>query len=116
MLKVKYTCPFTGKQFNATEDKHGNVYFTHPLTHETCQMQYDVNTGKLSIDKTCFDEIEICTQRQACEILGLTRQRVNKIAHDNVIPSFEINGALVFIMRDVISYKKSRRVGKPAKE
>ena len=116
MKEVFLTCPFTGLSFKATEYADGKLVFVHPLTHETIHMNYNSSIKKYNIDRKAFNPIEICTQTQAMEILGLSRQRVNKIAQDGVLPTFNIGGTNVFLMSDVVAYKEKRKPGRPEKE
>ena len=115
MKEIILTCPFTGLPFKATEYVDGKLVFIHPLTHEAIHMNYNSSIKKYNIERKAFTPIEICTQAQAMEILGLSRQRVNKIAQDDVIPTYSINGSNVFLMSDVLSYKETRRPGRPEK-
>lgn len=116
MKEIILTCPFTGLSFKATEYADGKVVFVHPLTHETIHMNYNSSIKKYNIDRAAFKPIEICTQAQAMEILGLSRQRVNKIIHDDILPSYCINGSNVFLMSDIVKYKETRKPGRPEKE
>lgn len=116
MKEIILTCPFTGIEFKATEYADGKIVFVHPLTRETIHMNYNASIKKYNIDRSAFKQIETCTQTQAMEILEVSRQRVNKIAQDEIIPTFIVNGSKVFLMRDVLEYKETRKVGRPEKE
>lgn len=116
MKEIILTCPFTGVEFKATEYADGKIVFVHPLTLETIHMNYNASIKKYNIPRIAFRQIETCTQTQAMEILGISRQRINKIANDEIIPIFFINGSKVFLMHDVLEYKKTRKVGRPEKE
>ena len=52
----------------------------------------------------------------AKDILQVSKQRINQIAKDNIIPVYEISGVQFFKKCDVDAYAKSRKVGRPAKK
>lgn len=116
MKEIMLTCPFTGVPFKATEYADGRIIFVHPLTHEIFHMNYNASIKKYNVEKRAFKPIEICTQAQAMDILEVSRQRINKIAHDGTIPTYTVNGIAVFLMSDVIKYKEKRKPGRPEKE
>ena len=51
----------------------------------------------------------------AKDILQVSKQRINQIAKDDVIPVYEIAGLQFFKKSDVENYKNTRKVGRPAK-
>lgn len=52
----------------------------------------------------------------AQNILKVSKQRINQIAKDSIIPVYEISGIKFFKKCDIESYAKTRKVGRPAKK
>ncbi len=62
------------------------------------------------------DKIEYIYIYDAKDILQVSKQRINQIAKDNIIPVYEISGIQFFRKSDIDQYAKSRKVGRPAKK
>lgn len=68
------------------------------------------------MSKITKDKIEYVYIYDAQNILGVSKQRINQIAKDEVIPIYEISGVKFFKKTDIETYKKTRKVGRPAKK
>ncbi len=116
MKKITLTCPFTGVEFDCLEDADGNIIARHALTGKEISMNYNYSIKRYNIKREFFAHVETVTFSQACEILDVSRQRISKIAATGVIQPHTVNGVQVFTLTDVLDYKKTRKVGAPAKE
>lgn len=110
----RLTDPFTGERFVATFDSDNTMTATNPLTGQSYTFNIKGNT--ICIPLEYFEYIETVTFTDAAKMLDISRQRINKIAKDGIIPMYRLNGRRVFKLSDVIRYKRTRKVGKPAKE
>lgn len=115
MQEIILTCPFTGVEFTALTDVCGNLYFNHPLTGEACRVNYNVSIKKYNLPKEYLKRVETVTFSEAAEILEVTRQRIYAIAQANTIKPRTVNGQTVFLLDEVLDYKRSRKVGAPRK-
>ena len=52
----------------------------------------------------------------AQDILKVSKQRINQIVKDNIIPVYEISGIKFFKKCDIDTYANTRKVGRPAKK
>ena len=52
----------------------------------------------------------------AQDILQVSKQRINQIAKDSIIPVYEISGIKFFKKCDIDTYAKTRKVGRPEKK
>lgn len=116
MKKITLTCPFTGCEFTALQDSDGNLYYQHAITGKTLKLNYNYVTGCYSMSAIFFKHVETVTFSEAAEILGVTRQRANAIALNNVIRPVLVAGKQCFMKDDVLAYAKTRKVGAPKKE
>lgn len=114
MIKVTLTCPFTGCEFEAEQPDFNTLLFTHPLTNESFELNISP-MDSLTIPAELFDHIETVSLSEAAKILNVSRQRVSAIASKNVIPSKIVNNQTVFLLSDVIEYKRNRKPGAPRK-
>lgn len=115
MKEITLTCPFTGCEFTALEDLDKNIYFKHPLTGEDLRINYNRSIKKYNMPRKFFKHVETVDLAQAAEILDVTKQRISTIAMNNVIKPKNVNGKTVFLLSDVLEYKKNRKVGAPKK-
>lgn len=115
------TCPFTGVEFELkTIDEKMLVPSSkatthHPLLHVPVDV-YINKRWEVCVPLKYFDHIETVTPIQASEILGVSRQRITQIMHDNVIDSHMVNGSVVLKLSDVLDYKENRKPGRPENE
>ena len=116
MRKTTLTCPFTGLCFDAIETADKDVIFTNPLSGEQMKLTYNNSCKRYMIDAETFKKIDMLDCGEAADILGITRQRVSKIAADGIIPNVRIANKLFFKRSDVLHYKETRKVGAPRKE
>ena len=116
MQEIILTCPFTGVEFTALTDVTGNLYFNHPLTGKVCRVNYNCSIKKYNLPKEMLKHIETVTLTQTAEILEVSRQRVNTIAQTGIIKPKTVNGQTVFILDEVLDYKRNRKVGAPRKD
>lgn len=116
MKEKLFTCPFTGAEFKALEYADGRIVTRHALTGEEIRMNWNCSINKYNIQGKAFRHIETVTFSQAAEILDVSRQRISKIASDNVIQPHMVNGTPVFVLDDVLKYKQDRKIGAPRKE
>ena len=114
MNKVTLTCPFTGCEFEAEETHYGNYKITHPLTGENFLVGINIY-DTIELNSDLFKHIDTVTLSEAAKILNVSRQRVSAIASKNVIPSKIVNNQTVFLLSDVIEYKRNRKPGAPRK-
>lgn len=115
MNKIILTCPFTGIEFDAGQFNDGKLICVNPLTNQVFEFDYDVRKRTFTINAELFNRVRTCTQAQAMEILGITRQRVNAIVKNQTIPVHRVNDKDVFLLSDVLEYKQARKVGKPVR-
>lgn len=113
MQELILTCPFTGVEFTAIQTADGDLLVIHPLTKEQIKITATVPTMVYSINAETFKHLDTVTPAELVEILGVSRQRVSQIVQDEVIPVHHVNGSPVFLMSDVLEYKKNRKVGAP---
>lgn len=116
MKEILFTCPFTGCAFSGLVDADENLYVVHPLTGETLRINYNANIKKYNLDKKVLKWIATVTLAETADILGVSRQRASAIAQSGVITPKTVNGQTVFILDDVLEYKRARKVGAPRKE
>lgn len=116
MQEILLTCPFTGVEFTALKDVDNNLYFNHPLTGQALRVNYNCSIKKYNVPKEMMKHIETVSLSEAAEILDVSRQRVSTIAQTEVIKPKTVNGQTVFLLHDVLEYKKNRKVGAPRKE
>lgn len=109
------TCPFTGIEFTATELADGKLVFTHPLTGEQLQMNWNSSINRYKVPKGYFRHIETMTREQVQKALEVSHQRVTQIIANETIPVHIINGTPMFLAEDVYDYKDNRKVGAPRK-
>lgn len=103
----KMTDPFTGVEFTATFHNDNSVSMSNPLTGAS--YNFKIYGNSITIPLSLFDRIAIYTPQEAAKILGVSRQRISKMAIDEVIPSYTIAGTRVFKAADVIRYKHERQ-------
>lgn len=115
MKEVKMTCPFTGVEFNALQYADGRIIVKHPLTDELLTVNWNCSIKKFNVPKEFFEHIPTVTQKEASEILDVTMARISQIADAQIIPTHNVNGKVVFLLDDVLEYKKTRKVGAPKK-
>ena len=113
MQELKLTCPFTGVEFTALKSADGDLLVIHPLTGEQIKITATVPARVYSMDAETFKRIDTVTPAELVGILGVSRQRVSQIVQDEVIPVHHVNGSPVFLLPDVLEYKKNRKVGAP---
>lgn len=116
MKEKTLTCPFTGVEFKALECADGRVIVRHAITGEEIIMNWNGTIQRYNIAKSAFKHIETVSMIEAAEILDVSRQRISKIAADGTIQAHDVNGSTVFVLSDVLEYKKNRKVGAPFKE
>lgn len=116
MKHVKLTCPFTGGQFEALEFADGKLAVKHAITGETFYMNWNRSIKRYNVSKRVFELIETVTFAQAAKILDVSRQRITQIARDQIVMPHDVNGTSVFILSELLEYKKNRKVGAPFKE
>lgn len=110
------TCPFTGAEFTALEYADGKIVFHHAITGEEIHMNWNSSCCRYNLTRDVFKHIKTVTMGEAADILGVSRQRVSKIAKDGIIKAHDVNGTMVFVLSDVLTYKNNRKVGAPCKE
>lgn len=116
MRKITLTCPFTGVEFDALETSDGDVIARHAITGEEIRMNYNYAIRRYNVRREHFAHIDTVTQTEAAYILGISRQRISRIAATGVIQPHTVNGSIVFTKSEVVEYAKTRKVGAPAKE
>lgn len=109
----KLTSPFTGDKFIGTFDGN-HLHVTNPLTGAS--YDFKIHGNAITIPLELFNYIETVNYSEAAQILEVSQQRISKIAKDNVIPTYKVNGKKCFKLSDIIKYKNLRKVGKPSKE
>lgn len=110
----KLTSPFTGNKFVGTFDGENHLHVTNPLTGAS--YDFKIHGNAITIPLELFNYIETVSFKEAEKILEVSQQRISKIAKDNVIPTYKVNGKKCFKLSDIIRYKNLRKVGKPTKE
>lgn len=113
MKELKLTCPFTGVEFTAIQTADGDLLVIHPLTKEQIKINYNHTAMTYSMNADTFKHIDTVTPAELIGILGVSRQRVSQIVQDEVIHVHHANGSPVFLLSDVLEYKKNRKVGAP---
>lgn len=113
MQEKKFTCPFTGVEFTALEYMDGHIIARHALTGEEIHMNWNCTINRYNIPRNAFKHIETVSMVEAAEILDVSRQRISKIAADGVIQAHEVAGSTVFILSEVLEYKRNRKTGAP---
>ena len=113
MKEITLTCPFTGLEFTALESLDGRLVVKHPLTGEDMAIKWNCSIKKYNVPKTYFKHIETCTPEKAAEILEVSRQRIAQIIKAQIIPVHYVAGKALFLMDDVLSYKETRKPGRP---
>lgn len=116
MKEIILTCPFTGVEFKAIEYLDGKIVCRHAITGEEIHMNWNSSINRYNIVKGAFKHINTVTMSEAAEILGVSRQRISKIAAEQTIMPHTIAGNTVFILDDILGYKEKRKVGAPCKE
>ena len=116
MKEITMTCPFTGVEFSALEFADGKIVFYHAITGEEIHMNWNSTVQRYYIPRNAFSHIETVSMGEAAEILDVSRQRISKIAADGIIQPHDVNGSTVFMLSDVLEYRKTRKVGAPCKE
>ena len=116
MIGKKFTCPFTGAEFDALESTDGNIIVQNPISGQTMRLTYDVESDRYLIDRKYFDYLETVNSTEAAELLDVSRSRISKIILDGIIPHFLVNGKVMFLKSDIMNYRETRTVGRPAKE
>ena len=107
------TCPFTGVEFTALKSADGDLLVIHPLTGEQIKIDYYSSANRYAMPSEAFDNIPIATPYDLIDMLQVTRQRVTQIVQNEVIPVHYVNNQPVFLLSDVLEYKKNRKVGAP---
>ncbi len=115
MKKITLTCPFTGLPFTALESVDGDLIVHNPITHEDMRIGCNRPSKRYLVDTRFFKPVEIVSQKDAPEILGVSRARVNAIIKENVIPHFTANGRIMFAKSDLDAYMENRSTGRPKK-
>lgn len=113
MQELILTCPFTGVEFTAIQTADGDLLVIHPLTGEQIKIDYNHTAMTYSMNAKTFKHIDTVTPAELIGILGVSRQRISQIVQDEVIPVHHVNGSPVFLLPDVLEYKKNRKVGAP---
>ena len=107
------TCPFTGVEFTALKSVDGDLLVIHPLTGEQIKIDYDKSTNRYIMPAEAFAHIPTASPYDLIDMLQVTRQRVTQIVQNEVIPVHHVNNLPVFLVSDVLEYKKNRKVGAP---
>lgn len=115
MKEIKLSCPFTGVEFTALEYADGRIVVKHPLTDELLTVNWNCSIKRYNMPKEFFEHIPTVTPKEASEILDVSKARISQIIETQTIPTHEICGKTVFILSDVLEYKKNRKVGAPKK-
>ena len=113
MQELKLTCPFTGVEFTAIKSADGDLLVIHPLTSEQIKIDCCSSANRYSMPADTFAHIETATPYDLIDLLQVTRQRVTQIVQNEVIPVHHVNNLPVFLLSDVLEYKKNRKVGAP---
>lgn len=113
MREITLTCPFTGVEFKALEYADGKIIIHHAITGEEIHMNWNYSCKRYNIPKRAFKHIETVTMQEAARILDVSRQRISKIAGDGIITPHFVNGNTIFVLDDVLEYKRTRKVGAP---
>lgn len=113
MQELILTCPFTGVEFTALKSTDGDLLVIHPLTGKQIKIDYDSSTNRYSMPAETFAHIPIAAPYDLIDMLQVTRQRVTQIVQNEVIPVHHVNNLPVFLLSDVLEYKKNRKVGAP---
>lgn len=112
MKEITLTCPFTGLEFTAMECADGKLIVKHALTGEDIPINWNCSINRYNLQKSAFKHIETCTPAQAMEILDVTRQRIDQIIKNEIIPVHIINGNPLFVLSEVMEYKDTRKPGR----
>lgn len=115
MKRITLTCPFTGLEFEATEFADGTILFYHPITGEETRMTWNSSCSRYMLPKSAFKHVEMLTSAETCELLELSKQRVNTLCLEGTLDSRLINGTRYVTRESAILYKKTRRAGRPKK-
>ena len=115
MKTILLTCPFTGVEFEAMQDENGNLHVINPLTGNIFYVLTANSCNDFIIDKRLFTHVETVTISETSDILGVSRQRVGAIAANKTIPPHTVKGQTVFLLSDVLEYKKNKKPGAPRK-
>ena len=113
MKELILTCPFTGVEFNATESTDGDLFVMHPLTGEQIKISFNNSIKRYNIPSKAFRHIATVTPAELIEILDVSRQRVSQIVQNETIPVHHVNDSPVFLLSDVLEYKRTRKAGAP---
>lgn len=113
MQELILTCPFTGVEFTALKSADGDLLVIHPLTGEQIKIDYYSSANRYAMPAEVFENIPIATPYDLIDMLQVTRQRVTQIVQNEVIPVHYVNNQPVFLLSDVLEYKKNRKVGAP---
>lgn len=70
----------------------------------------------ITIDAETGEDIELVYIYDAKEILGVSKQRISQIVKDGVLQVYNVYGLPFFKKADVLAYRETRRVGKPARQ
>lgn len=120
MEKKILTCPLTGIEFEIMVMDGDLVPFAkavtaHPLEHYPIEI-YMNERFELCIPYKYFNHIMCVTRKEAGEILEVTPQRITQLITDEVIPVHYVIGEPMMKLCDVLAYKNTRKIGRPAKE
>ena len=113
MQELILTCPFTGVEFTALKSADGDLLVIHPLTGEQIKIDYYSSANRYAMPAEAFENIPIATPYDLIDMLQVTRQRVTQIVQNEVIPVHYVNNQPIFLLSDVLEYKKNRKVGAP---
>lgn len=114
MQNVKFTCPLTGAEFNATAEDDGSLSVTNPITGNI--ENYRIQNNKICIPIGAFDHVPMIDETQAAKMLNVTKQRINFMAKNKQLHSCIIGGRRFYRESDILNYKKQRKTGRPKKE
>lgn len=110
----KLTCPFTGEKFIGTFNNDNTISIMNPITHAS--YNFKIHGNAITIPLSMFEYIETITPKEAENLLDISRQRMNKIIKDNIIPTYQLNNKKVMRLSDVLRYKQLRKAGRPTKD
>lgn len=113
MQELILTSPFTGVEFTALKSADGDLLVIHPLTGEQIKIDYYSSANRYSMPADAFAHIQVASPYDLIDLLQVTRQRVTQIVQNEVIPVHHVNNLPVFLLSDVLEYKKNRKVGAP---
>ena len=116
MKMQNYTCPFTGMAFCALERNDGGFIFYNVVDNSKIEIVYNPETKCFEIPKESFRHVETLSVKEASEVLGVSRQRIDTLLKNGTIACIKNNNVCLLIKNSVLEYKKYRKTGRPKKE